>query len=241
MAIVIPRPASTVVVMREVDEGGAFDVLMVRRHDKVAFMGGAYVFPGGRVDDADEVAAQAYPPGGEGASRFSDLSADRERVYRAAAIREVEEEVGLRLDPAELVPFAHWVTPEIETKRYDTRFFLIAMPGGQDPKHDDHEMTELRWLAPSGAIECCVAGDIMLPPPTWTTLKQLARFGAMADVFTWARTTRIVTIQPGFIRNDQITMLTLPGDPTYPPIDGWEVPEDTRFLLREGRWRPVPA
>jgi hypothetical protein len=80
----------------------------------------------------------------------------------------------------------------------------------------------------------------MLPPPTWTTLKQLARFNTIADAFTWARTTRIVTIQPAFIRDEHTTMLTLPGDPTYPPIEGWDVPEDTRFLLRDGRWQPVP-
>lgn len=241
MANVIPRPAATVVVMRDVEGRDGFEVLMVRRHDNVAFMGGAYVFPGGRVDDGDQAAAEAYPPARDGASRFPDLTSGREGIYRAAAVRELLEEVGLRVEPLQLVPFAHWVTPDIETKRYDTRFFLIAMPQGQEPQHDDYEMTELRWLSPSGAIESCLAGDIMLPPPTWTTLKQLARFDTMADAFAWARTTRIVTIQPGFIRDEEKTMLTLPGDPTYPPIDGWEVPEDTRFLLRDGRWRPVPA
>ena len=241
MANVIPRPAATVVVVREPHDQGGFEVLMVRRHDNVAFMGGAYVFPGGRVDENDTLVAQTYSIPLDQGSRFPDLTADREMVYRAAAIRELEEEVGLQADPARLVPFAHWVTPDIETKRYDTRFFLIAMPPGQEPRHDDHEMTELRWLSPAAAIEQCQAGEIMLPPPTWTTLKQLARFDSIARVFDWARTTRIVTIQPGFIRDEEKTMLTLPGDPTYPPIDGWEVPEDTRFLLRDGRWRPVPA
>src|SRR5688572_21056182 len=161
MANVIPRPAATVVVIREVEGCDGFEVLMVRRHDNVAFMGGAYVFPGGRVDDGDQAAAEAYPPARDGASRFPDLTAGRESVYRAAAVRELLEEVGLRVEPSQLVPFAHWVTPDIETKRYDTRFFLIAMPQGQEPQHDDYEMTELRWLSPSGAIESCLAGDIM--------------------------------------------------------------------------------
>jgi 8-oxo-dGTP pyrophosphatase MutT (NUDIX family) len=238
MAVVIPRPASTVVVTREV-EGRGFEVLMVRRHDNVAFMGGAYVFPGGRVDDLDAVVAQTLRL--DGLSRFSDLTPDGELVYRAAAARELEEEAGLRVDLSDLIPFAHWVTPEIETKRYDTRFFLIAMPPGQEARHDNHEMTDLQWLSPAAAIERSVAGELMLPPPTWTTLKQLARFDTIADVFSWARTIRIVTIQPAFFRDEHTTMLTLPGDPTYPPIEGWDVPEDTRFLLRDGRWRPVPA
>ena len=240
MAVVIPRPASTVVVAREL-EGSRFDVLMVRRHDNVAFMGGAYVFPGGRVDDQDSNVAEsnARPP--DGVSRFPDLTPDRELVYRAAAARELQEEAGLRVDVSDLIPFAHWVTPEIETKRYDTRFFLIAMPPGQEPRHDNHETTDLQWLSPAAAIERSLAGELMLPPPTWTTLKQLARFNTVADAFAWARATRIVTIQPAFFRDENKTMLTLPGDPTYPPIEGWEIPEDTRFLLRDGRWRPVPA
>jgi len=57
----------------------------------------------------------------------------------------------------------------------------------------------------------------------------------------WARGRRVVSVQPGFIRNDQVTMLTLPGDPTYPPIEGFETPEETRFILADGRWRAVAA
>jgi hypothetical protein len=53
----------------------------------------------------------------------------------------------------------------------------------------------------------------------------------------WARTAPVVRVQPGFVRNDTITMLTLPGDPTFPPIEGFETPEETRFILDGGRWR----
>ena len=213
---------------------------MVRRHDNVAFMGGAYVFPGGRVDDDDRARSEAYPIL-EPTSRFPDLTSELERIYRAAAVRELEEEVSLQIDPSELVPFAHWVTPDIETKRYDTKFFMVAMPYGQEARHDEHETTDLRWLSPQGAIESCLADEIMLPPPTWTTLKQLAPFSSAVEAFAWAKTKRIVTIEPGFVRDEEKTMLPLPGDPTYPAIDGWEVPEETRFLLQDGRWRPVPA
>ena len=82
----------------------------------------------------------------------------------------------------------------------------------------------------------------MLPPPTWTTVKRLARFTTVADALAWARGATIVRVQPQFVKTAAQTMLTLPGDPLYPTIAGWEVPEDTRFVLEEGRgWKPVRA
>jgi 8-oxo-dGTP pyrophosphatase MutT (NUDIX family) len=225
MPVAILRPAATVVVVRETADGDAFEVLMVRRNDSVAFMAGAYVFPGGRVDDAD--AAQAR--------------GDEALAFRIAAVRELEEETAVRANPADLLLIAHWVTPEIETRRYDTRFFLVRMPPGQDAKHDESETTELAWLTPDEAIKRCERGEIMLPPPTWTTLKRMRRHQTLTELFAWAQSVAIPRVQPQFFKNDQQTMLTLPGDPTYPTIDGWDVPEDTRFLLQDGRWRPVKS
>jgi 8-oxo-dGTP pyrophosphatase MutT (NUDIX family) len=210
------------------------------------------------VDEADHAAtpaaATAKPPasaGGQPAvvhglkpavslSRFPDLTADTELPYRVAAVREVQEEANVTIDVSDLTPLAHWVTPAIETRRYDTRFFLARMPDGQTARHDEGEMTELEWLTPQQAVARCVAGEILLPPPTWTTLKQLSRFASIDEAIEWARTKPIVCVQPGFIKDDVQTMLTLPGDPLHPTIPGWEVPEDTRFVLKEGkRWTPV--
>ncbi len=212
---------------------------MVRRNDTVAFMAGAYVFPGGRVDEADFARAQAPRSKLDGPSRFPELTPEGEWSYRVAAVREVQEEAGVSIDAADLVPFAHWVTPESEPRRYDTRFFLARMPPGQQAAHDQSETTELSWLRPDDAISRSHGGEIMLPPPTWTTLKRLARFASADDVFAWAGRTPIPTIQPALVRDEDRAMLTLPGDPTFPTIDGWEVPEDTRFLLQDGRWQPV--
>jgi 8-oxo-dGTP pyrophosphatase MutT (NUDIX family) len=220
MAVAALRPAATVVVLREDREPAEFEVLLLRRNDKVAFMAGAYVFPGGRVDDSDQPTD----------------AADR---FRVAAVRELREEAQVVVDAADLVPFAHWVTPEIEIRRFDTHFFLARMPAGQEARHDEGETTALAWLTPAAAIERARQRDIMLPPPTWTTLKRLSRFSSIGDVFDWARNTRIVRVQPNLIRDEQRTMLTLPGDPTYPTIEGWEVPEDTRFVLQDGQWLPT--
>jgi 8-oxo-dGTP pyrophosphatase MutT (NUDIX family) len=231
------RPAATVVVLRPLDE--AFEVLLVRRHDRVAFMAGAFVFPGGRVDAADRVPSTGATSPAE-SSRFPDLSPDEEIAYRRAAARELQEEAAVSIDAAALVPFAHWVTPEIEIRRYDTRFFLTVLPEGQQARHDDCETTEIAWLTPADALARCLGGQIMLPPPTWTTLRQLERHPTLAAALVWARTTPLVRIQPNFLREGSTSMLTLPGDPSFPPIEGWVTPEETRFVLEKGGgWLPL--
>jgi 8-oxo-dGTP pyrophosphatase MutT (NUDIX family) len=232
------NPAATVVVLRPAADA-PFEVLMVRRHDKVAFMAGAYVFPGGRVDQADRDAGTTTPDDAGTVSRFLDLDAAEERAYRRAVVRELEEEAAVRMTPDDLIPLAHWVTPEVEIRRYDTRFFMAVMPAGQEARHDERETTALAWLSPEQAIAEYRADRILLPPPTWTTLRQLARHGSLEAVVAWARTRPIVCVQPGFLKDETGTLLTLPGDPLYPTLPGWEVPAETRFRLEAGRWRPV--
>jgi len=211
---------------------------MVRRNDKVAFMAGSYVFPGGRVDESDR------PPAGERVAKavFPDLTDAEEATYRMAAVRELQEEANVYITIDDLQPFAHWVTPEIEIRRYDTRFFIARMPEGQTAKHDDSETTALEWLSPSAAIARFERRELLLPPPTWTTIRQLAPRTSIDDVLAWAKSRPIVRVMPGFFKNGDEVTLTLPGDPTFPTIPGWEVPEETRFVLEQGsRWAPRKA
>lgn len=231
--IVEARPAATVIVLRE---GDPFEFLLLRRNDKVAFMAGSYVFPGGRVDPADHPGpGSVLPP-----HAFSDLTDAEEAAYRQAAVREVMEEANVAIAPADLAPLAHWVTPEIEIRRYDTRFFLARLPGGQDPRHDDGEMTALEWMSPKAAIRKFERRELLLPPPTWTTIRQLEKWSSIDEVFAWARQRTVVRVMPGFVKTESVTMLTLPGDPLFPSMPGWEVPEETRFVLEAGaRWQPL--
>lgn len=229
------RPAATVIVLRA---GDPFEILMVRRNDKVAFMAGSFVFPGGRVDDAD------HPPAGERLSpaTFPDLTDVEEAAYRMAAVRELQEEANVYLTVDDLHPFAHWVTPEVETRRYDTRFFVARMPAGQEAKHDEGETTALEWLSPNEAIARFERRELLLPPPTWTSIRQLAKRSSIDDVIESARRQKIVRVMPGFRKTDTEFMLMLPGDPLVPAIPGWEVPEETRFVLEDGaRWQPLKA
>ena len=242
--IAAARPASTVVVLRAPStslraSGDPFEILMVRRNDKVAFMAGSYVFPGGRVDDSD------FPLPGEPCrpAIFSDLSDRDEAAYRRAAVRELQEEASVHITVDDLVPYAHWVTPEIEIRRYDTRFFLAKMPDGQTAKHDESETTALEWLSPREAMGRFERKELLLPPPTWTTIRQLAHRRSIEEAVTWARAKPIVRVMPGFFRGeDNAATLTLPGDPLFPTIPGWDIPEETRFVLEDGvRWRPHRA
>ena len=274
MTTVAPaRPAATVIVLRPA-AASPFEVLLVRRNDQVAFMAGAYVFPGGRVDDTDDA-----PDLDDRTAirRCLDLSPADEARYRIAAIRELLEEAGVLLArsaggfadqetttavraslPARsslvahlarhgltaaldaVMPFAHWVTPEIESRRYDTRFLMACVPESQEASHDAGETTALEWLSPSASLARAERGEIMLPPPTWTTLHQLSRLASIDAAWQWASTTPMIRIQPGFLRDGSVSTLTLPGDPLFPPPPGCEVFEVTRFQLSEGgRWEPV--
>jgi 8-oxo-dGTP pyrophosphatase MutT (NUDIX family) len=229
------RPAATVIVLRP---GDPFEILMVRRNDQVAFMAGSFVFPGGRVDDADHPAADATIR----AATFRDLSDEEEAAFRAAAVRELQEEANVLITVEDLHPFAHWVTPEIETRRYDTRFFLARMPEGQIAKHDESETTALEWLSPREAIDRFNRKELLLPPPTYTSIRQLAPRTSIDDVFSWAKPRSIARVMPGFFKNGDEVTLTLPGDPLFPTIPDWDVPEETRFVLQDGvRWQPSKA
>jgi 8-oxo-dGTP pyrophosphatase MutT (NUDIX family) len=286
MSVSPARPASTVVLLRP--SSTRFDVFLVRRHDNVAFMGGAHVFPGGRVDEADRLdQAEALCDGVTWAvARMDGIPPTDAIGHHVAGIRELFEEAGVLLarrtggdilgfhDPAEkgrftayrgalasgsvtlralaeserlrlaldeLSLFAHWRTPQIETKRFDARFFVAVLPEGQEPGHDDSETTDSEWLDPADALVRCRRDDIMLPPPTWTTLQLLAAFTSVDAVRGWARQRRVVCVEPGFLTMDGRTLLTLPGDPLHPAIAGFEAPGETRFELDNGRWRAVRA
>jgi 8-oxo-dGTP pyrophosphatase MutT (NUDIX family) len=270
-----PRPAATVIVLRPASPH-PFEVLMVRRNDQVAFMAGAYVFPGGRVDATDDASPAAACDGLERLGRCADLVPADEARFRVAAIRELLEEAGVLLarrdgrlvdhveaaalrqsiDPkapfaAQLaarglvialdlvMPFAHWVTPEIEIRRFDTRFLLARMPEGQDASHDAGETTALEWLAPLEAIARAERHELLLPPPTWLTLARLARLDSIDAAWAWASTTAIVRVMPGFFRDDRGTIFTLPGAPDFPLPPGCEPFAETHFQLVDGRWTPV--
>jgi 8-oxo-dGTP pyrophosphatase MutT (NUDIX family) len=188
-----PRQAASVIVLRDGSDG--LEVLLLRRNPNARFMGGAWVFPGGAVDAHE----------GEG-----DLS------HRIAAVREVEEEAGLRLpDPAALVKFSRWITPPQIAIRFDTHFFLVAAPDGAEPRCDGEETVDLGWFSPQSALDARERGEIMLVFPTMKTLEQLGAFATADELLAWARGREVAPVQPRVIGEGETARIVLPGEPGY--------------------------
>jgi 8-oxo-dGTP pyrophosphatase MutT (NUDIX family) len=281
----VAKPASTVVVLRDSPAGP--EVFMVRRHEATAFMAGAHVFPGGRVDASDRGADDMWCDGIDHAvAQLAALAREDALAYHVAAARELFEEAGvllardprgdfvalggadmharfkqyrhdvhsgartlrsvldheqLRLALDALVMFAHWVTPPVDTRRFDTRFFLARVPPGQTPAHDERETTHSTWITAAGAIAAANADQIVLPPPTWTTLRELEAFADVGAALAWARRRRIIRREPKAIEKNGVRMLLMPGDPLHPEPAVDEPLGETRFLLVDGRWRAEHA
>ncbi len=122
---------------------------------------------------------------------------------------------GLRLATDQLVPFAHWVTPETMPKRFDTHFFLAVAPAGQIAVHDGGETVESLWVAPRQAIRDAEAGKRTLVPATTLNLELLAKSDSVADAFTNARARRIVTVMPRVTKADGGVRISIPADAGY--------------------------
>lgn len=279
-----PRPAATVVVLRDSPAGP--EVFLVRRHEGTAFMGGAHVFPGGRVDEADRGGDDRWCDGiAHARQQMPGLTADAAVAFHVAAARELFEEAGvllardaagafvslagaghhrfkqdrtavhsgaatlravvererLRLSLDALIVFAHWVTPPIDTRQFDTRFFMTRVPPQQTPAHDDTETTHSVWMTPSAAIAQSVGGAIVLPPPTWSTLRELEPFQTVDAALEWARARRVVARQPLLLEQEGVRMLVVPGDPLHPDPAGDEPLAETRFVFVDRRWRAERA
>lgn len=165
-----PRDAATVVLVR--DGAAGMEVWLLRRVRTMAFAAGAYVFPGGKVDPADD-GGDGLPADWADAFCYGDAALLRRVV--GAAIRETEEECGVVVTADCLRPLAHWVTPAIEPRRYDTRFLLAALPDGQEASVNDGESDEGRWFPLAEALD-----QPMLPP----TKAVIVALQAHADVAT---------------------------------------------------------
>ena len=215
-AVAAPRDAATVILLRP-EDGGGYTVFLVKRAQAIAFMGGAHVFPGGRVDPKTDPNVEA------------------------AAVREVEEECGVKLDVRGLHLWARWVTPEVEPKRFDARFFVAVVPRDQVAAADEAECTEGEWLRPAAAVEEN-GKRISLPPPTLWNLLDLAALKTVDDVLAEAATRQRQGIQvfmPRALASAEGRLaLTLPGDPQYEDPAAPAPPEERkrRFELDEGRW-----
>lgn len=226
------RDASTVVLLRDAQ---VLETYLMRRAATMAFAAGMYVFPGGRIDEADGDLPLAWTGDPLDAGRMTS-DARRARGLVVGAVREVFEETGvllavddsgrppveddaweddraavaqsspalaevlarrrLRIDPGLLPLWTHWVTPEVETKRYDVRFFVAAVPPGQHARDVSGEADQVLWTSPGAALGDYSRGELPMLPPTVATLADLAALPDVASVLASASSREVRPLMP---------------------------------------------
>jgi len=298
--IAAPKKAATTILLRNKEPEG-FEVFLLKRHEKSSFMGGNYVYPGGRVDredgsleicsfsrgitpdEAQEILGRAISPEESFAHWIAGIRElfeeagvllaydqkgkllqlknreQRERFlhYRESlqkdkkSICEIAQKENLLFALDQLHYYAHWITPEARSERFDTRFFLTRYPLGQEATHDQKETTAGAWLTPRKALEENLTGEVVLSPPTLKTLEDLSRFESIDEVFSSLKTNDIGPILPVLTKVESGALLIFPWDPEYEIFQKGQIPSPihhgrpthpgdntTRLLMRENRWLP---
>lgn len=212
-------PAATVILVRDGPDG--LETLMLRKNDEVAF-GGMWVFPGGRVDEAD---------------RDPDRPDDEEAAARRAAVREAAEEAGLAVAPESLVPFAHWTPPAMGApRRYATWFFLAPAPDGA-VEIDGGEIHDHVWARPADVLARHAAGEVQLVPPTWVTLDRLSSCPTVAAALAEARRRPVERFVTRMVRVDGGMVAMWAGDAGYERGDPDAPGPRHRLWMVPGAWR----
>ena len=231
-------PASTLILVRD-RAGGAPEILMVERAQGMAFAGGAMVFPGGRIDDADRALADDLRLGEHGAAAVAAIretleetaipvaldplpDADVARHLQQALIADdsfadLLAKAGLSLTPALLEPFARWVPKFHASRRFDTVFFVApAPPGDWQPVVIEGECTGAEWLTAQQALERDAAGQGRLIFPTRRNLERLAQHASYEAIVAEARAFPIEPVTPWLEEHDGERFVTIAKGIGYP-------------------------
>ncbi|MFC5498631.1 MBL fold metallo-hydrolase [Caenimonas terrae] len=203
-----PRPAATVLLLRDGAAGAGIEVLMTRRSPTASFAPGAYVFPGGGIDAADGAAhriaarrpgqgdlhltqaiaaiRESYEELGVLLARHADGrpadDADIAALRRDAPFAAQCEARGLTLAADEVYVLAHWITDRELPRRFDVPFLVARMPASQAPVADESEQFEPVWVRPADALARHKAGSFFMIFPTIRTLERLEHFESVDAV-----------------------------------------------------------
>jgi 8-oxo-dGTP pyrophosphatase MutT (NUDIX family) len=197
----IIEPAATIMLGR--DHQGALEVLLLKRNKALAFAGGLWVFPGGKIE-ADEMA-----------------QADTElEAAKIAAIRETKEEANLTIDKERLIFIRHWTTPAVEPRRFATWFFFAGvLSADSNVQIDDSEIKKHLWLHPQTALDRMKKGELSMLPPTFLSLQLIRHCKSVAEAEATLRNIPPIFIAPIVsLANGGYTLL-YKGDAGYETAD----------------------
>ena len=241
-------PAATLILVRE-QSSGPPELLMVERAEGMAFAAGAWVFPGGRIDEADEQLGRSLglEDGGARVAAIRealeetaipvslsplpspDLAAELQReLLNGAELDPLLDRHGLELDLDLFVPLARWVPKFHAKRRFDTLFFLARAPEGDwVPNVVERECAGAHWVAADEVLERDRSGGLQLIFPTRRTLERLAQHGTFEAMVADATAHPIEPISPWVDEVEGERFIAIPEDIGYPV---------TRERL-EGLWR----
>lgn len=155
---------------------------------------------------------------------------------------------------SKLFPWSHWITPELMSRRFDTRFFLAKMPPDQVCHPDTRETTHGLWISPQEGLVGNLSGDMPLSPPTLITLHELLNYQDLdslikeAEIKQWGKPflPRLIPLDRGAVivepwdsmynqkeiqlNNDKLADTVLPVGESF-----------SRIWYNDGIWRPVKS
>ena len=216
------RPASTVVLLRDTDNG--LETLMLKRNKALMFAGGLWVFPGGSLDPEDLAAA----------------GDDVEIASRIAAAREAEEESGLTPHAEDMVLLSHWTTPVAEPKRFSTWIYAAPIAADLEVKIDGGEIHDSQWMSVREAVSAHEAGELGMLPPTYITLCNLSRYNTVSEMVEVERHTPVPEVFPLFVADGSDVAAVFRGDEEYDGGGSTAAPGARhRAVLRDKVWEYI--
>ncbi len=243
-----PILASTIMPIREGEKG--LQVFMAVRSKKASFIPGAWVFPGGKIEESDR------PHLWKNLYDDEENFEEDELQIRIGALRELFEETGFLLArkrttkefvktteqrnlvltlkkkslnlrkileenewilaSSHLVFFAHWITPKVFSKRYDTHFYLAVIHSEQELVHDGMELTDSGWFYPQEMLELVEKKVISMIFPTKLNLMRLGQAQSVAEALQQAKNFPKSVIMPELIEEKNGLYLQIPQEANYP-------------------------
>ena len=160
-------------------------------------------------------------------------------LQKEAALVDEMQRFGLEPSLGALAPWAWWLTPSAEPRRFDTRFFLARVPANQQATADMRETVAGAWFSPQGALDAYENGKIHLAPPTLATIEDLLGCSRYADAEK-VPVRPIQCICPKRVEDAESLVLALPGDPLHDETERVQRSARTRIIRNaDGRFQSL--